>query len=247
MIAEAALRGVPLFDGLKPEARAVLAARAVPKRYATGQRLFRAGDPAGGLLVVMDGRVRVSRQTIGRGQVVHVEGPGGTLGEVPLFAGESYPATATATEPTLCLLFGPEAVHGAIAADPDFAIRLLARLALRLREVIGRLDRLAFTSVRARLGAWIQERARATSGPVISLGLTQTALAEELGTVREVVVKELAELRRAGVLVARGAGRVEVKNAKLLASLISGDVPSIRPARAPGGARRGARRRSGAR
>lgn len=244
MIPETAVRGVPLFGGLNAEAVAVLAARGIEKRFTMGAVLFRAGDKARGLLVVLDGRVRVLRQTVGRGQVVHVEGAGGTLGEVPLFAGESYPATATAMEPTLCLLFGPEAVHGAIAADPELALRLLTRLALRLREVIARLDRLAFTSVRARLAAWIEDRARRNSGTVVSLGLTHAELAEELGTVREVVVKELAGLRRAGALVSRGAGRVEVLDPKLLASYISGDAPSPPPAPAPGGASRGARRRS---
>jgi len=244
MIPETAVRGVPLFTGLNVEALAVLSARGIERRFRTGETLFRSGEMARGLLVVLDGRVRVLRQTEGRGQVVHVEGAGGTLGEVPLFAGESYPATATAMEPTLCLLFGPEAVHGAIAADPELALRLLTRLALRVREVIARLDRLAFASVRARLAAWIAERARRSSGAVVSLGLTHAELAEELGTVREVVVKELAGLRRAGALVSRGAGRVEVRDAKLLASFISGDAPSTPPARAPGGAPRGARRRS---
>ena len=38
---------------------------------------------AKGLFVVIEGRVRVVRETVGRGPVVHEEGPGGTLGEVP--------------------------------------------------------------------------------------------------------------------------------------------------------------------
>ena len=49
-----------------------------------------------------------------------------------------------------------------------------------------------------------------------TLGATQAEVAEELGTVREVVVKELRALRAAGVLRSAGRGRVEVADAARL-------------------------------
>jgi CRP/FNR family transcriptional regulator len=224
-----------------------LAGRGHDKRYSRGQVLFRAGDEAKGLFVVIEGRVRVVRETAGRGQVVHEEGPGGTLGEVPLFTGCPYPATATATETTRCLLVRREAVRAALAADPDLAVRLLTGLALRVHNLITRLDRLAFSSVRARLAAWIAERARAGLGPVVSLGMTQERLAEELGTVREVVVRELAAVRRLGAIRSRGAGRLEILDLAMLDDLASGSAPSRLPEPTRGGAAHGDRRPSGGR
>jgi CRP-like cAMP-binding protein len=243
----------------------VLTSRGMEKRYIAGQELFRAGDAARGLFIVRSGRVRVTRRRAGRGQVVHVEDAGGTLGEIPLFTAAPYPATATATEPTRCLVFTRDTVRDAMAADPEFALRLLGRLSDRVRGLIARLDRLSFASVRARLASFIIDRAARSSGAVISLGLTQTQLAEELGTVREVVVKELAALRRAGAIVPRGAGRVVVADASVLAQAAKGGprpapaggarlapaggaspaptarAPSRLRARAPGDAARGAR------
>ncbi len=221
-----------------------LAGRGLDKRYTRGQVLFRAGDEAKGLFVVIEGRVRVVRETVGRGQVVHEEGPGGTLGEVPLFTGCPYPATATATEATRCLLVPREAVRTALSADPDLAVRLLTGLALRVQSLITRLDRLVFSSVRARLAGWIAERARAGLGPVVSLGLTQERLAEELGTVREVVVRELAALRRLGATRARGAGRLEILDLAMLDDLASGSAASRPLAPGRGGGPHGARRPS---
>ena len=247
MVPETALDGFPLLDGLAPAARRALASRGIEKRYDTGTVLFRAGDEAKGLFIVSAGRVRISRHREGRGQVVHVEGRGGTLGEIPLFTGAPYPATAVAIEPTRCLIFTREAVHGAIAADADFALRLLAGLATRTRELIARLDRLAFASVRQRLAAFIQDRAARSSGPVVSLGLTHGQIADELGTVREVVVKELAALRSAGVIRARGAGRVEVVDDALLARAASARATSAGRGRARDGAARDGRRRSAGR
>jgi CRP-like cAMP-binding protein len=244
MIPAADLDGLPLLDGLAPAVRRTLAARAIEKRYATGQVLFRAGDGAKGLFVVLGGRVRIARHREGRGQVVHVEERGGTLGEIPLFTGAPYPATATALEPTRCLIFTREAVLVAIAADPELALRLLAGLAARTRELIARLDRLAFASVRQRLASFILGRAARSSGPVVSLGSTHGRIAEELGTVREVVVKELAALRAAGLIRARGAGRIEVLDAAGLERAASARATSPRRAPGPGGARRDARPRS---
>ncbi len=240
----AAFSDVELLAGLTAPALAALAAGGLDRRYPRGHVLFRAGDEAKGLFVVVQGRVRVVRETVGRGQVVHEEGPGGSLGEVPLFTGSSYPATATATEATRCLVFPRTAVRAALAADPEFAFRLLTGLALRVRGLIDRLDRLVFTSVRARLAAWIVARARTGLGPVISLGVTQECLAEELGTVREVVVRELAALRRLGVIRSRGAGRLEILDLAMLDDLASGSAPSRPPAPGRGGAPHGARRPS---
>ena len=103
-----------------------------------------------------------------------------------------------------------------------FGAPLLTGLALRVRNLIARLDRLVFSSVRARLAAWVAERARAGLGPVVSLGLTQERLAEEWGPVREVVVRELAALRRLGAIRSRGAGRLEILDLAMLDDLASG-------------------------
>lgn len=54
------------------------------------------------------------------------------------------------------------------------------------------------------------ERAAASGGPRISLGMTQSALAEELGTVREVVVRELRLLRREGLIESLGGNRYRI-------------------------------------
>ena len=65
--------------------------------------LFRAGDVATGWFVILEGQVRVVRTRHGRQSVVHTEGPGGTLAEVPLFDDGTLPATAVAVVDTRCL------------------------------------------------------------------------------------------------------------------------------------------------
>src|SRR5207253_2042955 len=101
------LGSVPLLADASPGARAVLAAGSVERRFAAGAVQFTAGSPARGLVILLEGRVRVLRATAeGRQHVIHTEGPGGTLGEVPLYTGGGYPATAVAIEPVRCVVIG---------------------------------------------------------------------------------------------------------------------------------------------
>lgn len=215
MIDPTVLAALPLFRDAPSAAVRVLAHHAVERRYATDQAIFTSGSTPMGLFIVLEGRVRVVRGREGRQHVVHTEEAGGTLGEVPLFAGGPYPATAIAAEPTRCALLARDAIHAAIAADATVAFLLLERLALRVRGLVDRLDRLALRSARARLAAFLLARPTGRNGS-ISLGMTQGEVAEELGTVREIVVRGLQTLRREGAIASGSGGRIVIRSRALL-------------------------------
>jgi CRP/FNR family transcriptional regulator len=194
---------------------AALAAIATPLRFKPDDTLFVAGSQPRGWWVVLDGRVRVVRGAGSRKHVVHTEGPGGTLGEVPLFARGTHPATATAAEPTVCALFDRQALESLLASNARVAQLLLERLAIRIRSLVERLDGRSVRSVGARLAEYLVARPVARGGS-ISIGMTQQALAEELGTVREVISRELRQLCDAGVIASRGGGRYAILDARQL-------------------------------
>jgi CRP-like cAMP-binding protein len=193
----------------------------VERTYETGESLFVAGTDARGLYLVVRGRVRVVRDASGRRHVLHEEDAGGTLGEVPLFEGGGYPATAIAAEPTTCLIVGRDAIAAAMLADPELAWRFLGRLAARVRTLVERVDRLAARSVPQRLAALFLARhgrsARVTG--VVTLGGTQQEIAEELGTVREVVVRAARTLCASGAVESLGGGRYRVRDLERLRQL----------------------------
>jgi len=201
---------LPLFTGVSERSLRLLAQHGVQRSYLSGEALFHAGDTPMGIYVVLEGRVRVVRGQGGRHVVVHTEGPGGTLADVPLFAGGTLPATAIAAEPATCAIFPRDALRAAIADSPDLAFVLLARFAMRIRELVGRLDQISSSSVAARLAAFLLRRSAERESLIFSLGMTQTQLAEELGTVREVIVRELRELRQAKLIRPSRGGGVEI-------------------------------------
>ena len=216
MIAPDVLAVLAPFRDAPPGVVEALARSASELRAGAGDVVFRAGSAPRGWYVVLEGKVRVMRGSGARRHVVHTEGPGGTLGEVPLFAGGTHPATAVAAEPTRCALFGRRALEEAIAADPAVAFLLLRRLAGRVRGLVERLDERSARSVHDRLVEYLLARPRDARRGTLSLGMTQAALAEELGTVREVVSRELRLLQRQGLIDSLGGGRYRVPDAGAL-------------------------------
>jgi CRP-like cAMP-binding protein len=108
------------------------------------------------------------------------------------------------------LLVPAAEVRRALGEGGALAEALLRRLAGRTREVIGRLDEMVHRTVARRLARHLLARLEVVRGREVSLGMTQVALAEELGTVKELVVRELRGLRRRGLVVPVGRGRYAV-------------------------------------
>jgi CRP-like cAMP-binding protein len=212
---------LPLFTGISEAACRELAARSTRRTYAPDETLFVAGSDARGLYVVVEGRVRVVRDASGRRHVLHEESAGGTLGEVPLFEGGGYPATAVAAERTTCVVIGRDAIGAAMRADPELAWRFLERLAARVRTLVERVDRVTVRSVPQRLAALLVARhdGAGAATTAITLGGTHQQVAEELGTVREVVVRAVRSLCTAGVIESVGGGRYRVRDVRRLREL----------------------------
>jgi CRP/FNR family transcriptional regulator len=210
---------------LSPESSLAKALRleSTTHTYQPGQRLFQAGDSPRGLFVVISGRIRVIRQVGGRTHLIHTEGPGGTLGEVPLVADGAYPATAEAVNESIVALLPVAAFWRLVRSQPELAEWVMRRLAARVRNLVDRLDAVTARSVSVRLARHLIECATAASQsasprrspsaqPSFSLGASQKEVAEELGTVREVLVRELRNLRSIGAILLVGRGRYVVED-----------------------------------
>jgi CRP-like cAMP-binding protein len=220
MIEETLLDGIPMLSAMSPRSRLEIMQRALIVRRKAGQSFWRAGDPAKGLLVVLEGRVRMTRTGKGgRTQVIHRDGPGALLGEVPLLDRGGYPASVYAESPVRALLIPAGALAAALSSDPEFAQLILRSLAARIRVLVDRLEALTVLDVRSRLARHLLDRANASDGDDFDLGATQAELAEDLGTVREMVVRAIAALRRRGILSTVARGRYQLLNRAALEAL----------------------------
>ena len=215
----AALAESSVLGDLSTRVARRVAAASVIRRYPRRSVLFRAGDAPAALHFVLTGRVRVARRADSGSTVLHFEEAGGVLGEIPVFGGGPYPATASAAAPVCCAVLTAPAVERLLAEEPEFARFALRRVARRARVVLDRLDQLSDYSVTARLADHLLERAASSGTRNLDLGMSQASLADRLGTAREVLVRSLRALCDEGAIRRVGRARFDVASADRLRQL----------------------------
>lgn len=196
MVTSELVAKIPLFCELPGTARAALAAVLQDRRYRPGQYLIYQDTAPEGLFVVLAGRVRLARiGPDGREQVLQMVGVGELFNAEPLFDGGPTPANARAMSPVRALLLPAAVLVKLIGSSPSIALLLLRELSRRQRELVLLLEDLRFRSVHARLARVLLREAR--DGTAI---MTQQELAEQAGTVREIVGRTLRDMQQEGLV-----------------------------------------------
>jgi len=132
------LTGVPLLDGIPQAELADLARVLRRRRLPPGEVLWREGDEASAMYLIVDGRVTVSLRLPGDRDVeVNTIGPGEVLGEIPLLDGGRHSATARVSEPSTLLSLSHADFAALVSRSHPTAFTLKRRIAgvacLRLR------------------------------------------------------------------------------------------------------------------
>ncbi|MCJ7798733.1 MAG: Crp/Fnr family transcriptional regulator, partial [Polaromonas sp.] len=107
-----------------------------------------------------------------------------------LFRSQPLSAQGVTTQPTTLLLIAPP-VFSQWLETPAFRSEVLGLFAERLADLTGLIDAVAFQRLDQRL-------ATALLGRRLDLALTHQTLADELGTVREIVSRLLRRFEREG-------------------------------------------------
>lgn len=200
------LAKVPIFAGLTDSELDFLAQRAVRRRCSPGELVFGEGEPCSGLYVVESGHVRIFKSSAsGREQVLSIDGPGSSIAEVPVFDGGNYPASGAAVDQAVLLLIRKQDFHELCLAQPQVALKVLRVVGARLRRLVGIIEQLSFTTVRHRLASLLlrlaqREGKRTAEGVEILLAANNQELAAQIGTVRELVSRNLSRLQAEGIL-----------------------------------------------
>jgi len=200
------LTRVPLFSGLTESELKFLTERVVTRRCSTGELVFGEGETCKGLYVVESGHVRIFKTSSeGREQVLSIDGPGSSIAELPVFDGGVYPASAMAIEDTVLLLVGKQDFQALCLAHPEVGLKVLRVVGERLRRLVGIIEELSFTTVRHRITSYLFRLAqrsgkRTSEGTVVSIPVNNQELAAQIGTVRELVSRNLSRLQAEGLL-----------------------------------------------
>ncbi len=217
------LRTSSVFDGLSETGLRSLAGVAMLREYDTGETLFLQDEQAFGFYVLQQGTVNVYRTGMdGRRQILHVfDTPGDVCGEVPVFEGSTYPATA---DVVCCshLIYLPRADFMAVTRmHPEILLQMLAILSKRLRRFVGLIDDLSLKDVAARLAKHLYDLSIKEGQVEFRLSTTKGMLAARLGTIAETVSRTLRKLQAQGLISVDGRS-IRILDAAGLAAVAEG-------------------------
>jgi len=222
----AVLGKAALLSNLTPAELNLLAARTVRKSFAPGELLFSEGDPCHGLHIIARGRVRIFKSSPGgREQVLAVNTPGESIAELPVFDGGPYPASAVAIEDAQIAFISRRDFQAYCMEHPEVALKVLAVVGARLRRLVGIIEELSFTTIRQRLISALlrlaeSEGRKTERGIEFQLPASHQELANQLGTVRELISRNLMRLQAEGLLDV-DARQIVVKDVKALNALMT--------------------------
>lgn len=192
---------------------AALRAAGRPRRWERGTTVMTEGDTSDWVLVLTEGRVKVSSHTsAGTEVVLAVRGPGGLLGEMSAIDGSPRSATVTALEPIAGIVI--QDFTAFLGAHGRVAVLLMRLVTERLRDSDRkRIEYGAFDTtgrVATRLIELAERYGEKTNGGLrVALPLSQDELAGWTGASREAVSKALRTLRDRG-LIETGRRRVVI-------------------------------------
>lgn len=206
---------------LEPDEREALEALGSPRRYAAGAAIFHAGDDAGTLFVLVDGRVKATVMAEGGREVIlSFPGPGELIGEVSALGEGPRAATVIALEPVEALAIPGAAFRKFLETRPRVLMLVMRQVIDRLLAADRQRAEFAGYDVTGRVARRLVELAEkhgepAEDGVAIGLPISQEELAGWTGASREAVGKSLHLLRELGWILT-DRRRITVRDADAL-------------------------------
>jgi len=207
-----------LNDCLEPEAARILASSAQHIKFKAQDTLFAPGMACSGFIIIEAGRLRVLATAPNGRQIVlyHlVAGETCIVTTACLLANAKYEAEAQAETDGQALMLSKQGFERLLDSSPQFRRFVFEGFAQRLSLMMALMQHVVERRLDKRLAKFLNDNAPEFTG-------TQQDIAQELGTAREVVSRQLKQFETKGwIKIARG--RIVIQRPKLL-SKFSEDV-----------------------
>jgi CRP/FNR family transcriptional regulator len=200
------LRRVPFFAVLQSDELRSLARYCAIRRLERDETLFSEGDPCEGLFIVQNGAIKLFKMAdTGREQVLVIERPGSTVAELPVFDGGNFPASARAAEDSTLLYLPKRVFLDLCRRNSEVAFAVIRTLAWRFRYLTSLVEELSLKEVSHRLARFLRDRAlragvRTRRGVEFPLEETNQEIGAEIGTVRDLVSRNLRQFVDRGII-----------------------------------------------
>jgi CRP/FNR family transcriptional regulator len=168
--------------------------------FASNEIIFLEGEPAKGLWLIEQGRVKIYKlNPEGREHVLRIFGDKDTFNDIPAFDNGVNPVNAMSLSDSTLWMLPCAIFQDLILRDAHFAMRVIRILSQRVRGLITQIEELTLYSVIVRVARFVLKQA---DDPVlIGEGVTRAVIASHLATTPQTISTALRELEQAGAIV----------------------------------------------
>lgn len=217
------LREIPLFKGLPEETLTELESHSSVNRLEDGEVYINAGQPPKAFCVVLSGQLKFYRiNKAGKEQVFGYARPHDVFGLTSLTDPyKSVPVNCMARQTTEVIEIDLPTIREVMHREPQLAVAILKEQSRRYASMLDLVDQLSLKDAHNRLARWLDTWVsdnHPDAGDqeiLVVLPYTQSEIAAQIGTVREVVSRGFSRMEKDGILRASGK-RVTVLSRKRL-------------------------------
>jgi len=201
-----ALEDSDILSGLEPHILETLIAKGHLREVTAGTQLFARNDPGESIMVVLDGRIKISNVSAdGREAVLNFINPGEVLGEISVLDGLERSADATAIALTELFQLQRRDLIQLMTSEPSIAILLIELLCRKLRRTSEMVEDNMLLQLAPRIAKGLLRLAKESGteldeGVRIDIKLSQRDLGSYVGIARENVNRQLKTWREEGLL-----------------------------------------------
>ena len=187
-----------IFSSLSDDELAELSKLAIERSFRPDEFVFWEGDDPDYFYIVVEGRIKVIKHSSsGKEFIIAFFGPGEMFGEVAVFEGKPYPASAQVVADTKILGIKKDDFLSFLSTHPQVALSIINVLGGRLRDAQGRLKDLAGERVEQRLA---QTLLMLFSKLGTTLPFTRQEIADMAGTTTETAFRVTSQLKERGII-----------------------------------------------
>ena len=219
------LTRLPLFSGMPPAALEHILSDAWVQEFERGHVLFIHAEPAERFYVILDGWVKLFRQTMAGGEsVIAVFTGGESFAEAAIFDKGIYPVSAMTVDDSRLLVVPADTFVRRVRENGDYALNMMASMSRHLRGLVRQIEQLAAKSSAERVATFLVRLCPENAGSaVVSLPLEKSLIAGRLGMQPETFSRSLKKLQRLGVSNSRN--EVHIRDVAALRDYSEGHRP----------------------
>ena len=196
------LRGLTFFSGLPESDMSAFCAALDIKDYPKGKHLFRQGDKADRLFVILQGWAKLYRGTAeGEEVIVALFTRGDIFGEAAIFDSADYPFSAEAAEDVRLVEIPAKILKERAKANPDIMARIMTSMSREMHKLQMENEHKVLMDAPQRVGCLLLQLSSGMigTGGTFPFPYDKSLAAQRLGMKPETFSRALAQLKPVGV------------------------------------------------